>query len=147
MQCSSKKSVTEASRQEAVQMDARKEKYTTKAATSSPTVSLYAMMLTCRIDAKEGRHVTVTDIPGAFLQADMDQDVHMILEGKIAELIIKLEPSLYRKYIWIKALYRTLQAALLFWQILLKTLMEWGFKLNEKQNDKRKTMYNHMVCR
>ena len=29
-----------------------------------------------------------------------------------------------------KALYGTLQAALLFWQLLSKTLVEWGFKLN-----------------
>ena len=111
---------------------------------SSPTVSLEAMMLTCAIDAKEGRHVAVTDILGAFLHADMDQDVHMILEGEIAELIVKLEPSFYRKYVWKnkqgkpmlyvqlkKALYRTLQAALLFWQLLSKTLVEWVFKLNE----------------
>jgi hypothetical protein len=58
--------------------------YTTKAVTSSPTVSLEAMMQTCTIDAKEGRHVSVTDIPGTFLHADMDQDVHMILEGEIS---------------------------------------------------------------
>ena len=51
----------------------------------------------------------------------------MLLEGKIAELIVKLDPKLYRKYIWEnekgkpmlyiklkKALYGTLQAALLF---------------------------------
>ena len=30
----------------------------------------------------------------------MEQDVHMLLEGTIAELIIKLEPRLYKKYIW-----------------------------------------------
>ena len=49
--------------------------------------------------------------------------------GIIAELIIKLYPSLYRKYIWEnkkgkpmlymklkKALYGMLQAALLFWR-------------------------------
>ena len=30
-----------------------------------------------------------------------------------------------------KTLYGTLQAALLFWQLLSKTLMEWVFKLNE----------------
>ena len=40
------------------------------------------------------------DIPGAFLHADMDQDIHMLLEGTIAEPIVKLEPKLYRKYIW-----------------------------------------------
>jgi len=72
----------------------------TKTEMSLPTISLEAMMLSCAIDVKEERHVTVTDIPGAFLHADMDQDVHMLLKGMIAELIIKLEPRLYRKYIW-----------------------------------------------
>ena len=57
-------------------------------------------MLSCAIDAKEGCYTLVADIPGAFLHADMDEDVHMILEGAIAELIVKLEPSLYRKHIW-----------------------------------------------
>ena len=65
--------------------------YTTKAETSSPTVSLEAMMLTCAIDARERRHVAVTDIPGTFLHADMEQDVNMILEGKIAKLVVKLQ--------------------------------------------------------
>ena len=30
-----------------------------------------------------------------------------------------------------KALYRTLQATLLFWRLLSDTLIEWGFKLND----------------
>jgi len=51
--------------------------YTTKAETSTPTVSLEAMMMmSCTFDAKEGRYVVVTNIPVAFLQADMYQDVH-----------------------------------------------------------------------
>ena len=104
-------------------------------------------MLSCAIDAKEGRYVAVTDIPGAFLHADMDQDIHMLLEGTIAELIVKLEPKLYRKYIWRnkndkpmlyvklrKALYGTLQAALLFWKLLSNTLKEWGLKLTNTTN-------------
>jgi len=57
-------------------------------------------MLSCEIDAKEGRYVIVTDIPGAFLHTDMEDEVHMILEGTIAELIIKLDLSMYRKYVW-----------------------------------------------
>jgi len=101
-------------------------------------------MLSCAIDTKEGRYFAVTDIPGAFLHADMDQDIHMLLEGTITELIVKLEPRLYRKYIWRnkndkpmlyvklrKALYGTLQAALLFWKLLSNTLKELGFKINE----------------
>ena len=50
--------------------------------TSSPAVSLEAMMLSCAIDAKKGRNIAVTDILRAFLHADMDQDVHMLLEGE-----------------------------------------------------------------
>jgi len=89
------------------------------------------MLLTCEADAKKGRYIAVTDIPGAFLHADMEQDIHMLLEGTIAELIVKLEPSLYRKFVLRnkqgkpmlyvklqKALYGTLQAALLFWRLL-----------------------------
>ena len=53
-------------------------------------------MLSCAIDVKEGRYVIVTDIPGAFLHADMEDQVHMLLEGTIAELIVKLDPSMYR---------------------------------------------------
>jgi len=30
-----------------------------------------------------------------------------------------------------KAIYGTLQAALLFWRLLSDTLIEWGFRLNE----------------
>jgi len=43
------------------------------------------------------RYVVVANIPGAFLHEDMDQDIHMLLEDTITELIVKLEPKLYRK--------------------------------------------------
>jgi len=107
-------------------------------------VSLEAMVLSCAIDAKEDRYVVLTDIPGAFLHADMEDDVHIILEGTIAKLIVKLEPCLYRKYILYdrkgkpmlyvqlkKALYGTLQAALLFWKLLSNTLQEWCIKIDK----------------
>ena len=54
----------------------------------------------------------------------------MRLEGTMAELLIQLEPKLYRKYVIMekgrqvlyvelrKALYGTLRAALLFWRKL-----------------------------
>ena len=75
--------------------------YTEKGKASSPTVSLEAMMISCCIDAKEGRYVVVTtDIPGAFLHANMESRVHMTMEGTIAEHVAKLEPAIYRKYIW-----------------------------------------------
>jgi len=73
--------------------------YTITAETSSPTISLEAMMQMCAIDVKEGRYVTVNNMLGDFLHADMSEDVHMVLEGTIAKPIIKLEPKLYRKYV------------------------------------------------
>ena len=57
--------------------------YTSKSETSSPTVSLTGIMLTCMIDAFEGRDVATVDIPGAFLQTKMpedDKDVHVVLD-------------------------------------------------------------------
>jgi len=63
------------------------------------TVSLEAKMQACAIDTKEGRHVTITNIPWAFLHTNLKEDIHMVLEGEIAKLIIKLEPKLYKKYV------------------------------------------------
>jgi len=84
------------------------------------------MLFSCAINAKEGRYVAVTDIPRASLHVDMNEEVNIQEEDTIAELIVKLKPKLYRKYIWrnkndkpilyiklTNALYGTLQAALL----------------------------------
>ena len=45
-----------------------------------PTVSLEAMMMSCAIDTNKGSYVMVTDIPGAFLHADMKDTVQMVIE-------------------------------------------------------------------
>ena len=100
-------------------------------------------MMSCSIDTKEGRCVVVRDITRAFLQADMQDTVHMVLEGKIAKHIVKLEQTIYRKYIrhnqkvkpmlyvqLKQALYSTLPAVLLFWKLLLDMLIGWGFAIN-----------------
>jgi hypothetical protein len=76
--------------------DGRKQReYTSNEETSSPTVAIEALMLSCIIDAKEGRDVATTDIPGAFMRTDMVDTVHMVLEGTVAELLVKIDPKLY----------------------------------------------------
>ena len=79
---------------------------------------------------------------GAFMQADMDELVHMKLEGELVELLIKVDstyeavltyegnkPVIYAELD--KALYGTLQAALLFWKKIQKFFIEkHGFKAN-----------------
>ena len=105
-------------------------------------MAIESLMLSCVIDAHEGRDVATVDIPGAFMQADMDELVHMRLEGTMAELLVKLDPAMYRKYIILengkkvlyvelkKALYGTIRAALLFWKLLTSKLTGWGFIIN-----------------
>jgi hypothetical protein len=116
--------------------------YMTKQETSAPTVATEALILTCVIDAIEGRDVATCDIPGAFMQSDMKGKVVMKLKGVMAEIILKIDPKLYTKYIakengkdfiyviLQKALYGTLQAALLFWQNLSTQPKQWGFVIN-----------------
>lgn len=43
-----------------------------KEETSSPTVSNDALMMSLIIDAMEGQEVATADVPGAYLNADMD---------------------------------------------------------------------------
>jgi len=73
--------------------------YTNKEDTSSPTISIEAMMLSCTINEKENRYIVVSDIQGALLHAVMQDNVHMLLEGTVAEMIVKLDPTIYRKHI------------------------------------------------
>lgn len=110
---------------------------------ASPTASLEAVILTCIIDAKEKRDVAITDIPNAFITADMEGgDVYMKLRGKVAELLVRTAPDLYRKYVIyengkktlyveaLKAIYGTLKSALLFYKKWVKDIKQNGFTVN-----------------
>jgi hypothetical protein len=80
--------------------DGRKQRiYKTKEELSSPTVAIESLMLSSIIDAKERRTVATADIPGAFMQADMDEVLHMRLEGSLAKLLTRVNPELYTKYL------------------------------------------------
>ena len=57
------------------------------------------VLISAVIDAYEERDVAVVDIQGAYLSADMDDDMFMIIRGKMAELVVAADPTLYRKYI------------------------------------------------
>ena len=126
--------------------DGRKQRaYIPKAEASSPTATLMGIMLTCMIDAYEKRDVATVDIPGAFLQTKVpkdDRDIHVVLDGRMAELLAKISPEDYQKFvhqyrgqshIYCKlnvSLYGTLKAALLFWKKLSGYLKEQGFTVN-----------------
>ena len=67
--------------------------------TTSPTVSIEAVMLIATINALETRDVAVVDIPGAYLSADVDNDVHVVFRVKLAEMMVMSDPALYRPFV------------------------------------------------
>ena len=74
--------------------DGRKQRlYKTKEETSSPTVCTESLFLSCVIDAKESREVATCDIPGAFMQADMDEHIHVRLSGPLATMLMSVDPA------------------------------------------------------
>jgi hypothetical protein len=104
---------------------------------------LEALLITATIDAYEERGVAIVDVPGAFLSADMDEEVIMTIKGRLAELMVKDAPNIYRKYITIdannqpilyvklqKALYGCIRSALLFYEKLVGDLKSQVFELN-----------------
>jgi hypothetical protein len=105
-------------------------------------VSFEAAMTSAVINALEERDVAAADTPGAFVQADVDEVAHVKFEGETAEMLVKLGPKLHRKHVkdengktvphveLLKALHGTLKAALLFWKLLSKQLVSWGFVIN-----------------
>ncbi|MEL7196301.1 MAG: reverse transcriptase domain-containing protein [Bacteroidota bacterium] len=118
--------------------------YKSKEETASPTVSTEAVFLTGVLEAAEGRHVAVMDVPGAFMQTDQppDEEVIIRLQGKMAEMLAKVDPELYtekmvyekgRPIIYArlaKALYGQLEASKLFYLNLRGRLEKWGFEVN-----------------
>lgn len=114
-----------------------------KAQWASPTVSMDGVILTSAIDVHEGRHTATLDLPGAYLNADNNEETIMLLKGRLAKLMVQVDPKLYRKYITTsakgvpmlyvklsKALYGLLQSALLFYKKLRKELEDFGFEVN-----------------
>ena len=79
--------------------------YMAKDQTLSPTISNEALFLTLTVYAKEGRYVATCDIPRAFLQTYIPEGadkVHINIDRAMLELLAKINPQLYRKYIILK---------------------------------------------
>jgi hypothetical protein len=72
--------------------DGRKKcRRTTKEKTSFPTVRKHSLFLTEIIAALEGRKVVTVEIPGAFMQTDIDEPVHAKLEDELIDVILMVE--------------------------------------------------------
>ena len=113
--------------------------YTGKDESSSKTVTIESVMLTSMVDAMEQRDIATVDVPGVFLQTDMDEVVYMVIRGKLVDALVQYNPSKYEKFVVYnkgikviyvqlkKALYGTLRASLFIWEELNWSPKRVGF--------------------
>jgi len=132
--------------------------WTDKEEATAPTIATEAVFLTAIIDAHENRDVAIVDIPGAFMQADMDEQVHVRFTGPMVDLLLEVDPEMYLPYVayegkakvlyveLLKALYGTMRAARLFWEKLRGKLLENGFVANPYDSCVVNKMINGKQC-
>ncbi len=117
--------------------------YIAKEDAASPTVSVESTFITATIAAAEKRKVRCYDVPSAFVNTDVDEDVIMVLKGELAEMMIQIAPEVYRRYVTVdrkgtkvfyvklqKALYGLMRASLLFYRKLRKEFERYGLVIN-----------------
>jgi hypothetical protein len=64
---------------------------------SSKTVSVTSVLLVAAIAAIENRNVSTIDIPGAYLHADIDDIVIVLIDKECSKILCDLEPK-YLQY-------------------------------------------------
>ena len=72
----------------------KQQEYMSKEEVAAPMVILESIFVTAAIEAKEGRDITVMDLPGAFLYADNDDEVIMMMKGMRTHLFCRIFHSL-----------------------------------------------------
>ena len=104
---------------------------------SSPTVLVESIFLSLIIDAVEERVVKTADIEGAYLIADMPEEVLVMFDEMIAAAMLQVAPEFSSferlgKLIFKlkKALYGCIQSARLFYEHLRNALTGMGFEPN-----------------
>jgi hypothetical protein len=141
--------------------DGRKQRaYTPKEEATSPTIATESVFLCAVRDALEGRSVGIVDVPGAFMQVDLDGDVpiHVRFTGVMVDRLLEIDYEMYAPFVvyegsekvlyveLMKALYGTLKAARLFWEKLFGKLLEWGFEPNPYDSCVVNKMINGKQC-
>ncbi len=95
---------------------------------ASLTVLTELTLITVSIAAHKKRFVRCYDVPSAFVNTDVNEEVIMVLKGDLAEMMIQVAPEVYRKYVaadrkgnkilyvklW-KAFFGLMRASLLFY--------------------------------
>jgi hypothetical protein len=104
------------------------------------------VLLACIIDAKEGRDVTVVDIPNVFVQTHVENEKNMAfinIRGVLVDILVKISPDVYNSFFsrdkkgmkqllvqCQNALYGTMVTSLLYYCKFVMSLMDIGFIIN-----------------
>jgi hypothetical protein len=85
-------------------------------------------LISATTDSHEGRDVATINISGALLNAYNDKETIMLMKGRLAKLMVQVNPQLYHKYVihdsknqpllyvkLTKAIYGLLKSAFLFY--------------------------------
>ena len=59
----------------------------------SPTIQLESLMLTLLVDAHERRDVATADVAGAYLFADIDDNMSIKITEESTDIMCRVEPS------------------------------------------------------
>jgi hypothetical protein len=110
---------------------------------TAPAVALDAIFIQGTIFAHKGHDVATWDIPGTFLKVDNLDYVLMCLGGILAELMVKVTPSLYHKYVATntkgkpvlciqleKVVYGMIKSVLLFYWKLVEDLQSSNLEIS-----------------
>ena len=72
--------------------------YISKEDACSPTVATESVLLSCIIDAEEGRDVAVVDILNAFIQTSVEDEKDMVIikiQGVWVNILVEIAPEVY----------------------------------------------------
>ena len=117
--------------------------WTKKEDVASPTPpATESLKFILALIANEDRDAASFDLPGQFLQTDMEETLYLKLSGAIALLLVKSDPNRRKNHLWKehgrpviytkcnKAIYGTLNAAILAYKKLTGHLADMGLEMN-----------------
>ena len=60
-----------------------------------PTISTESTFITASIAVNKRRVMRCYDVPSAFINTDVNEDVKMVLTGELAEMMIQIAQEVY----------------------------------------------------
>ena len=124
----------------------KQREFLSKEEVSSPTVATESVLLTCIIEADEGRDVATIDIPNAFIQTRIEHEKDMAIikiRGILVDMLVDIAPDVYKPYVTtdkkgvkqlivqcLNAIYGTMMAGLMYYTKFCKSLLSVGFTFN-----------------